>query len=56
MKGSSKRLALNSSNGFITLKKGTKKGTYIIRVKVYASGNSNYYSASKIVTVKIKVK
>lgn len=44
-------------NGKLTLKKGTyKKGTYKIKVKITAKGNSAYKSKSKTVTVRIKVK
>ena len=52
----SKKLTVNATTGKITVKKGTKKGTYKIKVKVTAYGNDNYKSASKTVTVKIKVK
>ena len=43
-------------DGTITVKKGAKKGTYKIKVKVTAKGNSAYKAKSKTVTVKIKVK
>jgi hypothetical protein len=45
-----------TKKGKIEVKKGTKKGTYKIKVKVTAKGNSSYKKASKTVTVKIKVK
>ena len=51
----SKALSI-SSKGTITVKKGTKKGTYKIKVNVFAWGNENYNSKSKNVTVKVKVK
>ena len=51
----SKKLSL-VKGGKIKVKKGTKKGTYKIKVKVTAKGNSTYKAASKTVTVKIKVK
>ena len=44
-----------SSAGKITVKKGLKKGTYKIKVKVKAAGNDTYKSATKTVTVTIKV-
>lgn len=53
--GSSKRLDVNKSTGKITVKKGTKKGSYKIKVNVEGSGTDNYEPASKVVTVKIKV-
>jgi hypothetical protein len=55
-KGSSKKLSINKKNGTITVKKGTKKGTYKIKVKVSVAGDKNYQPFSKVVTVKIKVK
>lgn len=45
-----------NENGKITIKKGLKKGTYKIKVKVTAAGNKSYKSAVKTVTVKIVVK
>ncbi len=53
--GSSK-LTVNKTTGKITVAKGTKAGTYKIKVKVTAKGNSNYLSGSKTVTVTIIVK
>jgi len=52
--GGSKRLTISKS-GKITVKKGTKKGTYKIKVKVTASGNGSYKAGSKTVTVKVRV-
>ena len=54
-KGSSSKLSINKKSGKILIKKGTKKGTYKIKVKVVAAGNSKYESTYKVVTVKIKV-
>ena len=51
-----KKITVNSKNGKLTIKKGLKKGTYSVKVKVTAKGNKNYLSGSKTVTVKIKVK
>lgn len=55
-KGSSAKLSINKKTGVITVKKGTKKGVYKIKVKVTAKGNKKYLAGSKIITVKIKVK
>lgn len=52
----SKRITVSSKTGKLTVKKGTRRGTYKVRVKVKASGNASYKAASKTVTVKIKVK
>ena len=51
-----KKITVNKKNGKFTVKKGIKKGTYKIKVKVSAKGNSTYKPASKTVTVKIVVK
>ena len=52
----SAKLKVNAANGSVTVKKGTSKGTYKIKVKVSAAGNINYKPASKTVNVKIKIK
>lgn len=54
-KSGSKKLTISSS-GKITVAKGTKKGTYKIKVIVTAAGNASYNAGSKVVTVKVKVK
>ena len=54
--GSSKKLSINAKTGMITVKKGTKKGTYKIVVAVTAAGNEQYEARTKKVTVKVKVK
>ena len=51
-----KKFKLNPKNGKISVKKGVKKGTYKVKVKVTASGNSEYSGAEQTVTVTIKVK
>ena len=53
--GGSKKLSI-SKTGKITVKKGTKKGTYKIKVIVTASGNDIFEAGEKTVTVKVKVK
>ena len=45
-----------SKKGKIRLKKGLKKGTYKLKVRVTAAGNSTYKAGSKTVVVRIKVK
>lgn len=55
-KGSSKRLTVNAKTGKITVKKGTKRGSYKIKVKVTANGNKYFKSKSQVVTVVVKVK
>lgn len=51
-----KALTVNKKTGKVTVKKGTKKGTYKLRYKVSVTGNANYNSFVKTVTVKVKVK
>ena len=45
-----------AKNGKITVKKGLKKGTYRIQVKVTAAGNDIYKKMTKKVYVTIIVK
>lgn len=45
-----------TSKGKIVVKKGTQKGTYKIKVKITAKGDSSYKSKSLTKTVNIKVK
>ena len=45
-----------SKEGKIILKKGLKKKTYDVKVKVTAAGNSWYANGSRIVTLKIRVR
>ena len=45
-----------AKNGKITVKKGLKKGSYKVKIKVTAAGNDEYNAAVKTVTVTIKVK
>ena len=45
-----------AKNGKITVKKGLKKGTYKVKIKVTAAGNSRYKAATKTVTVKIIIR
>lgn len=52
-----KKIKVASKNGKITIKKGKyKKGTYKIKLKVTAFGNSTYKKATKTKVVKIKIK
>ena len=51
-----KKITINKKTGKITVKKGLKKGTYKLKVDVKAAGSGSYASATKNVTVKIKVK
>ena len=53
--GSSK-LTVNAKTGKVTVKKGTKKGTYTVKIRISAAGKGRYISTAKTVTCKIKVK
>ncbi|MBR6472866.1 MAG: hypothetical protein IKS99_03940 [Firmicutes bacterium] len=51
-----KYFTINKTSGKVTVKKGLKKGTYKVKVKVKGLGNSNYKASSwKTVTFKVKV-
>ena len=50
-----KKITINKKTGKVTIKKGLKKGTYPVKVKVKAAGNKNYKELTKTVTFKIKV-
>ena len=55
--GGSGKFTVSAKTGNITVKKKTKKGTYRIKVKIKAAGNSNYLPSDyKTVTVVIKIK
>lgn len=56
VKGNKKRFKVYSKTGKIKIKRGTKKGSYKIKVRITAAGNSQYKSKSKLVTIKIRVK
>ena len=49
-------ILVNKTTGKITVKKGTKKKIYTVKIKVTAAGNKNYKAGSKTVTVKVTVK
>ena len=52
-----KKITINKKTGKVTVKKGLKKGTYTVKAKVKAAGNSTYNASSwKTVTSKIQVK
>ncbi len=51
-----KSITIDKKTGKVTIKKGLKKGTYSVKIKVTAAGNANYKSATKTITIKIKVK
>ncbi|MCR5665631.1 MAG: chitobiase/beta-hexosaminidase C-terminal domain-containing protein [Eubacterium sp.] len=55
-KSGNKKIEINKKTGKVTIKKGLKKGTYRVKVKVKAAGNAKYKSLTKTVTFKIVVK
>ena len=50
-----KKITVNTKTGKITVKKGLKKGTYKVKIKVTAKGTTLYGAGSKTPTVTIKV-
>ena len=55
-KNAKKRFSINKKTGKIKIKKGTKKGTYTLKLKISSSGNYMYRSKTKTVKVKVTVK
>ena len=51
-----KYFKVNTKNGKVTVKKGLKKGTYKVRIKVTAKGNKDYKAKTLTRTATIKVK
>ena len=49
-------ITIDSKTGKLTVKKGTKKGTYTIKVQVKAAGNTNYNSKTTTISFKVVVK
>jgi len=55
--GGNKKITINKTTGKVTVNKGLNKGTYQVKVKAKAAGNTNYKpSAVKKVTFTVKVK
>lgn len=50
-----KKIKIDKKTGRVTVKKGLKKGTYKVEVKVKAKGTSNYKAATKKAVFRIKV-
>ena len=52
-----KKITINQKTGKVTVKKGLKKGTYKVKVKVEAAGNDTYLASSgETVTFKVIIK
>jgi hypothetical protein len=51
-----KRFKVNARTGRITVPKGTRKGTYNVRVKVTATGNACYTAKTQTVSFRIRVR
>jgi hypothetical protein len=50
-----KKITIDKKSGKLTVKKGLKKGTYKVKIKVTAAGTTSYKSGYKTVTVKVVV-
>ena len=50
-----KNFSVNTKTGKIKVKKGMKKGTYTLKIKVGAAGNASYLPAKKTGKVKVKI-
>ena len=55
-KSSAKCLSIAKNTGKVTVKKGTKAGTYKLKAKVKAAGNATFMAKTQKVTVTIRVK
>lgn len=51
-----KYFSVNTNKGVISVKKGLKKGTYRLKIRVKAAGDKNYNAKSQTAAVKITVK
>ncbi len=51
-----KKITINKATGKIKVKKGLKKGTYKVKVKVTAAGNADYKAGAQTKVFKIRVK
>ncbi|WP_026491692.1 endo-1,4-beta-xylanase [Butyrivibrio sp. XPD2002] len=51
-----KKIKINNKTGKVTVKKGIKKGTYKVKVKVTVAGNDNFEATEETVTFKVKIK
>ena len=49
------KITINKKTGKVTVKKGLKKGTFKVKVKVKAAGNVNYKALTKPATFTVKV-
>lgn len=50
------KIRIHKKTGRVTVKKGIKKGTHTVTVRVIVSGNSNYEPADKTISFKIRIK
>ena len=55
LKKSSSALSIDASTGAVSIEKGTKPGSYKLKIKVNASGNNNYKAMAKKFTLTVKV-
>ena len=51
-----RHIRIKKKTGKITVKKGIKKGTYIVKMKVIASGTVNYEPLDEVISLKIRIK
>ena len=55
-KASMSSFKVNASTGAISVKKGTAKGLYRLKIQVTAAGTKTYEKGTKAVIVNIKIK
>lgn len=49
------KISVNKTTSKVSVRKGLKKGTYLVKVRIKAAGTSNYKSATKTVIVMLTV-
>ncbi len=55
-KSGNKKIRIAKKTGKVTVKKGLKKGTYTVKVRVRAAGTKNYKALTKTVPFRIRVR
>lgn len=52
----SDKLTVNKQTGKVTVKKGTKKGVYKVKIRITAAGDADYQPQTEVTQVEIKIK
>ena len=52
----SDKLTVNKQTAKVTVKKGTKKGVYKVKIRITAAGDADYQPQTEVTQVEIKIK